>query len=394
MFMKRFIKIFLPLVLLTTNIFSQNVTNNPYVERQLKSNIATENITGIYIDEEYTFVSWEYITSRYVTDGWMSLSSKTTLTAKNSTLKLKIISWGTFDEDGIYPMDFDDHYSTKSDRRYIFYMLFPSIPQGIENITIRENLGTDNEFYWSGIHINNSTPLTNGGSIGYGNYPRYNSSNSYSGDNLSEFEPQGSGTCFALSSNGILATCYHVIEGANRIQIRGINGNFDKVYKAKIVSFDRNNDLAILKIEDTNFSSLGTIPYSLSEKTIDVGVDIFVLGYPLRAAMGDEIKLTNGLISSKSGFQGDITSYQISAAVQPGNSGGPLFDKNGNLIGIVNAKLTIAESASYAVKTPYLKTLISSIDDNIPTMTNSLYGKSLSEQVKAIKRFVYIIEIQ
>ena len=392
--MKSFIKVLLPFVLLSTNIFSQNVTNNPYVERQLKSNIATENITSIYIDEEYTFVTCEYITSRYLSDGWMSLSSKTTLTAQNSNLNLRIISWGTFDEENIYPMDFDVHYNTKSDRRFVFYMLFPSIPQGIENITIRENLGTDNEFFWSGIHINNSAPLTSSGSSRYGNYPRYNSNNSYSGSSLSEFEPQGSGTCFALSSNGLLVTCYHVIEDANRIQIRGINGNFDKVYRAKIVSYDRNNDLAILKIEDPDFSSLGTIPYSLFEKTIEVGEDIFVLGYPLRAAMGDEIKLTSGLISSKSGFQGDVTSYQISAAVQPGNSGGPLFDKKGNLIGVVNAKLTIAESASYAVKTPYLKTLISSIDDNIPTTTNSLYGKSLSEQVKAIKKFVYIIEIQ
>ena len=204
----------------------------------------------------------------------------------------------------------------------------------------------------------------------------------------------GSGTCFALSSNGYLATCYHLIEGASTIQIKGINGNFDKKYTAKVVSYDRNNDLAILKIDDNNFTTLGNVPYSISSKTTDVGENCYVLGYPLRADMGDEIKLTNGLISSKSGFQGDITSYQISAPSQPGNSGGPLFDKNGNLIGIVNAKLTIAESASYAVKSPYLKTLMSAIDDNIPPTTNILSGKSLAEQVKEIKKFIYIIEVQ
>ncbi len=228
----------------------------------------------------------------------------------------------------------------------------------------------------------------------YGNkeYSHYDDGDNY-------FTPKetytyGSGTCFALSSNGYLATCYHLIEGASAIQIKGINGNFDKKYTAKVVSYDRNNDLAILKIDDTNFTTLGNVPYSISSKTTDVGENCYVLGYPLRADMGDEIKLTNGLISSKSGFQGDITSYQISAAAQPGNSGGPLFDKNGNLIGIVNAKLTIAESASYAVKSPYLKTLMSAIDDNIPPTTNILSGKSLAEQVKEIKKFIYIIEVQ
>lgn len=228
----------------------------------------------------------------------------------------------------------------------------------------------------------------------YGNREFSQSDGNYNYFTPDETYTYSSGTCFALSNNGYLATCYHVVEGASAIQIKGVNGNFDKKYNAKVVSYDRNNDLAILKIDDTNFTTLGHIPYSISAKTTDVGENCYVLGYPLRADMGDEIKLTNGLISSKSGFQGDITSYQISAPSQPGNSGGPLFDKNGNLIGIINAKLTIAESASYAVKSPYLKTLMSAIDDNIPPTANILSGKTLSEQVKEIKKFIYIIEVQ
>lgn len=66
--------------------------------------------------------------------------------------------------------------------------------------------------------------------------------------------------------------------------------------------------------------------------------------------MGDEIKLTTGVISSKTGFQGDVSLYQISAPIQPGNSGGPLFDNKGNLIGIVNAKHKGAENVGYAIK--------------------------------------------
>jgi len=203
-----------------------------------------------------------------------------------------------------------------------------------------------------------------------------------------------SGTGFAISSNGIIATNHHVINEATNIIVRGINGDFSKTYRAKVILEDKNNDLAILQIDDDSFSSLGTIPYIISYKSGDVGSSIFCLGYPLRATMGDEVKLTNGIISSKSGFQGDITSYQISAPVQPGNSGGPLFDDKGNLIGIISAKHLGAENVSYAIKVTYLINLI----DILPTTpklqtVNNLGGKSLSEQVKIIKNFTYIIEI-
>lgn len=119
------------------------------------------------------------------------------------------------------------------------------------------------------------------------------------------------------------------------------------------------------------------------------------MGYPLRATMGDEIKLTNGIVSSKTGFQGDITSYQISAPVQPGNSGGPLFDNQGNLIGIINAKHTGAENASYAVKTSYLTNLIDLLSSPPKLQTiNSLSSKTLTQQVELAKKFVYIIETE
>jgi len=119
-----------------------------------------------------------------------------------------------------------------------------------------------------------------------------------------------------------------------------------------------------------------------------------VLGYPLRATMGDEIKLTNGIISSKTGFQGDVTSYQISAPVQPGNSGGPLFNDKGELIGVINAKHAGAENASYAIKSSYLMNLLNLMDSPpVLQKTNTLAGKSLSQQTESVKKFVYIIEI-
>ncbi len=204
-----------------------------------------------------------------------------------------------------------------------------------------------------------------------------------------------SGTGFGISSNGIIVTNYHVIDGAKSIKIRGINSDFSKTYKAKVIVSDKNNDLALIQIDDYSFTSLGIIPFTIKTSLAGVGENIFVLGYPLRASMGDEIKLTNGIVSSKTGFQGDITSYQISAPVQPGNSGGPLFDNQGNLIGIINAKHTGAENASYAVKSSYLTGLIELLSSPPKLQTvNLLTGKSLTQQVELVKKFVYIIETE
>ena len=109
--------------------------------------------------------------------------------------------------------------------------------------------------------------------------------------------------------------------------------------------------------------------------------------------MGDEIKLANGIISSRTGYQGDVANYQISAPIQPGNSGGPMFDSKGNVIGIVVAGVPGAENVGYAIKISYLKILIESAGLNItfPT-TNTVATLSLAEQVKRVKRFVFYIE--
>lgn len=204
-----------------------------------------------------------------------------------------------------------------------------------------------------------------------------------------------SATGFALSSDGLIVTNFHVIDGAKEIKVRGVNSDFSKFFNAKVLLVDKNNDIAIIQINDYDFTALGKIPYKIETLLSGVGESIFVLGYPLRATMGDEIKLTNGIISSRTGFQGDITSYQISAPVQPGNSGGPLFDSNGNLIGIINAKHAGAENASYAIKASYLKNLIELLPTSPDLQTvSALTGKTLTQQVDLVRKFVYIIEVE
>ena len=111
--------------------------------------------------------------------------------------------------------------------------------------------------------------------------------------------------------------------------------------------------------------------------------------------MGEEVKVTNGIISSNSGFKNDITSYQISAPIQPGNSGGPLLDDKGNLVGIINAKHLEAENVSYAVKFAYLLSLMNSSNEDIRVpLINRLNTISLPEKIKQIKNYTYIIEVE
>lgn len=201
-----------------------------------------------------------------------------------------------------------------------------------------------------------------------------------------------SGTGFAIG-NGYIVTNSHVASDAKTITIKGIKGDMNTGYSAEIVANDKTNDLAILRINDAQFKGFGAIPYMVGTRMTDVGEDVFVLGYPLTQALGNEIKLTNGIISSRTGYQGDVSTYQISAPVQPGNSGGPMFDSKGNVLGIVVAGVPGAENVGYAIKTSYLKILIESAGLNIRfPANNTISTLSLAEKVKRVKNFVFYIE--
>lgn len=200
------------------------------------------------------------------------------------------------------------------------------------------------------------------------------------------------GTGFAIG-NKYIVTNYHVVKDAEKITLKCIKGDLYTSYSALVVATDMHNDIAILMINDSRYDGRGAIPFSISSRMAEVGEDVFVLGYPMTQSLGDEIKLTNGIVSSRTGFQGDVSTYQITAPLQPGNSGGPLFDKKGNVIGIVNAGIPGAENVGYAIKTSYLKNLIESAGLNVTLPSNNTISNlSLSEKVKRLKNFVFYIE--
>lgn len=206
---------------------------------------------------------------------------------------------------------------------------------------------------------------------------------------------KGSGTGFFIDASGYIVTNYHVIKGATEIEIdQTINGQ-KSYYKVIVVSSDPQNDMALLKITDKNFKPLESLPYNFKADISDVGSSVFALGYPVPNVLGAEIKFTDGKISSKTGFNGSPEEYQISVPIQPGNSGGPLFDNDGNIIGITNASVRAGQNVNYAIKSGYLKNFLEAVTDklNLPS-DPSIANKELTEKIKILSNYVVLIKVK
>ena len=208
----------------------------------------------------------------------------------------------------------------------------------------------------------------------------------------------GNGSGIIISKNGLVATNFHVIDGASQIELDFKYRNEIQSFNAKVLRVDEANDLAILKIDDPKFSSLSSLNYNFKATTSLIGESVFALGYPKAlTSMGKDIKFTDGKISSKTGFRGDITSYQTTTPIQPGNSGGPLFDYRGNLIGINSAKIVSedVDNVAYTIKAVYLKTLVESLNESI-VLPSSNYPASLSltAKIELLSKYVTLIKIR
>lgn len=204
---------------------------------------------------------------------------------------------------------------------------------------------------------------------------------------------KASGTGIVISKEGYIATNYHVIDKARQIQIE-IN---EKNYAAEVVVKDEENDLAIIKIKDEGFDGFKDVPYSFkSDGGVDVGATVFTIGYPFALnGMGKEAKFTDGKISAKRGYNNALNAYQTSIPVQPGNSGGGVFTENGQLVGIINAKFSGAENASYAIKLNYLRNLMDLLPSSVSEPSGqSLTNLSLEEKIKVLTPYCVLIKIK
>jgi len=208
---------------------------------------------------------------------------------------------------------------------------------------------------------------------------------------------KGTGSGIIFSTDGYIATNYHVIENANEIEVEFKNRGKIRKFNAEVVKSDPTNDLAIIKIDDDSFEDLPPLLYNFKTKTSDIGQSVFALGYPKSNIMGTDLKFTDGKISSRTGAMGDVTNYQTTTPIQSGNSGGPLFDTDGNLIAINSSKMVAEDidNVSYSIKTIYLIPLIDALPETI-TLPSSrfLQGKDFTEQFKVLEKYVTLIRVK
>jgi len=191
--------------------------------------------------------------------------------------------------------------------------------------------------------------------------------------NPNEIINAASGSGFVVSSSGHIVTNNHVINGCNEVKVH-YNG---EKYKASIISRDSYNDLALIK---ANFTPSKI--FTIKNGNAELMEDIYVAGYPFGDLFNSSVKITKGIVSSLSGFENNFSNMQIDAALQPGNSGGPVIDIQGNVVGVAVAKLdlikfvelfkSVPENTNFAIKSSVLLNFLNS---------NGVKTKKASEQI-------------
>ena len=198
------------------------------------------------------------------------------------------------------------------------------------------------------------------------------------------------GTGFLIDGKGFIITNAHVISKMKNIYVENTKGQY---FTAATVFTDDQVDLAILKISDTAFKTVSYLPYSIKRLNADLGEQFFTLGFPR-----NEIVYGEGYVSAKSGSEGDTTAYQLTVSANPGNSGGPVINHNGEIIGIITAKDSKADGVVYAAKSKNIFKILEKLKKTNPkyelikTPANTnLKGLDKVQQAKKMEEFVYMV---
>lgn len=179
------------------------------------------------------------------------------------------------------------------------------------------------------------------------------------------------GTCFIVGPNGTAITSHHVVDGTDRITVTLSDG---RQLPAMIEKSSAATDLAVLRISASTPDYLSFT----STKSVQLGDQVFTVGFPTKSILGSEAKFTEGSISALSGIHGEASYMQVSVPIQPGNSGGPVVNYSGNVVGVIAATAAVKsfykatgslpQNVNWAVKSDYVQIMLGEVPAR-PTVT-------------------------
>jgi serine protease Do len=198
------------------------------------------------------------------------------------------------------------------------------------------------------------------------------------------------GTGFMVDGKGYIVTNAHIIRKSKNVFVINSKG---EEFRTDVIKMLPERDIAILKIIDNNFVPITALPFAIRKSSTDVAEPIFTLGYPR-----NDIVYSEGYLSAKTGFNGDTLTCQLGMAANHGNSGGPVFNQNGEIIGVLSAKETEAEGVAFAIQSKYIFEAIDELKKDtvyrsvkLP-LKSSIGGLNKQQQFKKIQDFVFMVK--